>query len=69
VQLLALKFGDAAMVTAWAPFPAGAVKVNVQELLAVEDVWGAGSNAPLTSTHFVSDDVVTVSVRAPPCFA
>ena len=68
MQLLALKFGDAAAVTALTPSPAGAVVVNVQLVLAVEDVWRA-REAPVTSTHLVSLDVVTVSVSAAPCLA
>ena len=38
VQLLALKFGEAAAVNACAPLPAGAVVVNVQLVFAVADV-------------------------------
>ena len=69
MQLLALKFGDAATVKAWAPSPAGAVVVNVQLLFAVEDVWRGSVAAPVTSTHLVSELVTTVSVRAAPCLA
>jgi hypothetical protein len=36
--------------------------------LAVEEVWWP-LNAPVTSTHFVSFDVFTVNVSAPPLFA
>jgi hypothetical protein len=68
VQLLALKFGEAAAVTAWDPLPAPAVKLNVQVDLAVLDVCRAVW-APVISTHFVSLDVFTVSVSAPFCFA
>jgi hypothetical protein len=68
VQLLALKLGDAAAVTAWAPSPVPAVNENVQLDLAVLDVWRAAW-APDTSTHLVSLLVMTVSVNAPPLFA
>jgi hypothetical protein len=68
VQLLALKFGEAAAVTVCTPSPAPAVKVNVHDDLAVLDVCRLAC-APVTSTHFVSDEVVTVSVSAPPLFA
>ena len=69
VQLLALKFGDAATVNAWAPSPAGAVVVNVQFDFAVADVWRGSVAAPVTATHWVSLDVTTVRVGAPPCLA
>jgi hypothetical protein len=44
------------------------VVVNVQFDFAVADV-ACAVNAPATSTHWVSLLVMTVSVRAPPCFA
>ena len=69
MQLLALKFGEAATVKAWAPSPAGAVVVNVQFDLAVDDVWRGSVAAPVTSTHLVSLAVTTVSVSAAPCLA
>jgi hypothetical protein len=69
VQLLALKPGDAETVYACAPLPAGAVSVNVQFDFAVLDVWRGIDVAPVTSTHFVSLLVTTVSVTAAPCFA
>jgi hypothetical protein len=68
VQLFALKFGDAAAVTVCTPSPEPAVKLNVQVDLAVPEVCFAVW-APDISTHFVSDEVVTVSVSAPPCLA
>jgi hypothetical protein len=63
-----LKFGEAAAVTVWTPSPVPAVKLNVQVDFAVLDVWRAVC-APVTSTHLVSLDVITVSVRAPPFLA
>src|SRR3954452_3676433 len=69
VQLLALKFGEAATVNACTPLPAGAVLVNVQFDLAVDEVCRGRVAAPVTSTHLVSLLVTTVSVSAAPCFA
>jgi len=63
-----LKFGDAAAVTAWAPFPVPAVNVNAHVDFAVDDCWWS-VNAPATSTHLVSTDVFTVRVSAPPDLA
>lgn len=56
------------MFTDCAPSPAGAVNEKVQLVFAVDD-WRWPVNAPETSTHFVSLDVVMFSVSAPPCFA
>lgn len=63
-----LTLGDGAAVTARAPSPAPAVVVKVQEVFAVADDWVAIMD-PLTSTHLVSLEVVTVSVRPAPLFA
>src|SRR5215212_9913487 len=68
VQLLALKLGEAAALTACTPLPAPAVKMNVQDDFAVLLVCMAVC-APVIWTHFVSLEVVTVSVKAPPFFA
>lgn len=68
VQLLALKLGDAVAVTVLTPSPVLAVKLKVQLDFAEVEVW-CPLNAPMTSTHFVSLEVVTVSVNAPPCLA
>jgi hypothetical protein len=45
------------------------VVVNVQFDFAVLDVCRGSVAAPVTSTHFVSLDVTTVSVSAAPCLA
>jgi hypothetical protein len=68
VQLLALKFGEALAVTVFTPSPVPATRENVHDDLAVVDVWRV-VKAPVSSTHLVSDDVVTVSVSAPPFLA
>jgi hypothetical protein len=68
VQLLALKLGAAAAVTDWTPSPLPAVKLNVQLDLALLDVCRA-VKAPVTCTHFVSEEVLTVKVSAPPFLA
>jgi len=60
--------GEAEAVTVCIPSPDPAVKLNVHDDFAVEDVWWSVW-APVMSTHFVSLDVVTVSVSAPPLFA
>src|SRR4051812_32462130 len=69
VQLLLLKFGEAATVNACAPLPAGAVVLKVQVDLAVLEVCRGNVTAPVTSTHLVSLLVTTVRVRAAPCLA
>src|SRR6266545_2548876 len=66
VQLLALKFGEAAAVTVLTPSPVPAVNGNDHDDFGVAEVW---RGAPVTSTHFVSADVVTVRVRAAPFLA
>src|SRR6266511_427548 len=68
VQLLALKFGEAAAVTVRMPSPVPAVNGNDHDDFGVVDVWRAEC-APVTWTHLVSADVVTVRVRAPPFLA
>jgi hypothetical protein len=66
LQLLALKFGDAATITTLAPSTAVAVVVKVHDVFAVAEVC---LPIPVTVTHFVSFDVVTFSVRLAPVFA
>jgi hypothetical protein len=66
--LFALKLGDAAAVTVGTPSPVPAVKPKVHDDFAVDDCWWP-LKSPVTSTHFVSVEVVTVSVNAWPFLA
>jgi hypothetical protein len=68
VQAPALKFGDAAALTVWTPSPEPAVNENDHDDFAVSEVCRA-LWAPVIWTHFVSLDVNTLSVSAPPFFA
>lgn len=61
------KLGEAAAVTACMPLPDPAVKVNVHDDLAIDVC--RPERSPATSTHLVSDEVVIVSVNAPPFLA
>jgi hypothetical protein len=62
-----LTLGAAAAVIVWLPLPLPAVSGKVHDVFGV--LVCCAVNAPDSSTHSVSLDVVTVSVRAPPCLA
>jgi hypothetical protein len=65
-------FFNAVMLTVCVPLPLPAVHVgaplNVHVADAVAELW-VSVTAPVTSTQFVSDVVLTVSTRAVPLFA
>jgi hypothetical protein len=63
-----LKPGFAVAVTVCRPLPAPAVKLNVHVDFAVAEELCPRS-APVTSTHLVSLDVISVRISAPPFLA